>query len=96
MKVSLQGSGHNVELEFGQVLDRFLEAKGKVDAGAAANQEDEENQAIDALHALTSVRALLLSGLQSGAQQYDTSKTILWGFRLGKGLKQAKSLHRRY
>lgn len=51
----------------GQVLDRFLEAKGKVDAGAAANQEDEENQTIDALHALTSVRALLLSGLQSGA-----------------------------
>ncbi len=49
------------------MLDRFLEAKGKVDAGASANAEDQENQTIDALHALTSVRALLISGLQSGA-----------------------------
>ena len=50
-----------------QVLDRFLEAKAKVDAGKAANQEDEENACVDAFHALTSVRALLVSGLQSGA-----------------------------
>jgi len=49
-----------------QVLDRFLEAKGKVDSGSAANQEDRENQCIDAFHALTSVRALLASGLQGG------------------------------
>ena len=49
-----------------QVLDRFLEAKGKVDSGDAANQEDRENQCIDAFHALTSVRALLASGLQGG------------------------------
>lgn len=49
-----------------QVLDRLLEAKEKVDRGAAANQEDQENNCIDAFHALTSVRALLASGLQSG------------------------------
>ena len=55
-----------------QVLDRFLAAKGKVDSGAAANAEESENQAIDALHALTSVRALLISGLQSGAPRHET------------------------
>ena len=49
-----------------QVLDRFLESKGKVDSGNAANQEDQENQCIDVFHALTSVRALLASGLQGG------------------------------
>lgn len=49
------------------MLDRFLQAKGKADAGKAANQEDEENACVDAFHALTSVRALLASGLQSGA-----------------------------
>ena len=49
-----------------QVLDRFMETKEKVDSGTAANQEDQENHCIDAFHALTSVRALLASGLQSG------------------------------
>jgi hypothetical protein len=48
-------------------LDRFLETKAKVDAGTFANQEDEENTCVDAFHALSSVRALLASGLQSGA-----------------------------
>lgn len=52
-----------------QVLDRFLEVKEKVDSGNAANQEDLENHCIDAFHALTSVRALLASGLQSGMLQ---------------------------
>ncbi|CAL8462111.1 g1642 [Coccomyxa elongata] len=69
LRPSLDDSGN-------QVLDRFLEAKGKVDAGAAANQEEEENQTIDALHALTSVRALLLSGLQSGVRN-DASEDSL-------------------
>ena len=54
-----------------QVLDRFLEAKDKVDSGTAANQEDQENHCIDAFHALTSVRALLASGLQSGVPSFD-------------------------
>ena len=75
-KVVSRGHMQRVNRGLGQVLDRFLEAKGKVDAGAAANQDDKENQAIDALHALTSVRALLLSGLQSGAQQFDTHSCV--------------------
>jgi hypothetical protein len=49
-----------------QVLDRFLQAKAKVDGGAEASQEEQENQCIDALHALTSLRALMAYGLQSG------------------------------
>ncbi len=49
-----------------QVLDRFLEAKEKVDSGNAANQEDLENHCINAFHALTSVRADLVAGLHSG------------------------------
>lgn len=61
-----------------QVLDRFLAAKAKVDTGAGANAEEQENIAIDALHALTSVRALLVSGLQSG-ELNRLSIRIFWG-----------------
>ena len=49
-----------------QVLDRFLEAKDKVDSGAAGNQEEQENACINAFHALTSVRAMLADGLRGG------------------------------
>ena len=49
-----------------QALDRFLEAKAKVDGGAGASAAEQENACIDALHALTSVRAMLVSGLQGG------------------------------
>ena len=48
------------------MLDRFLEAKGKVDGGAAGNQEEQENDCINAFHALTSVRAMLADGLRGG------------------------------
>lgn len=68
-----------------QVLDRFLGAKGKVDSGAAANAEESENQAIDALHALTSVRALLISGLQSGAPRPVTLMFLLRPLEFWKG-----------
>ncbi len=50
-----------------QALDRFLEAKAKVDGGARGSTQEQENACMDALHALTSVRAMLVSGLQSGA-----------------------------
>ena len=49
------------------MLDRFLEAKEKVDGGAAANQDEQENDCINAFHALTSVRAMLADGLRGGA-----------------------------
>lgn len=49
------------------MLDRFLEAKEKVDGGAAVNQEEQENDCINAFHALTSVRAMLADGLRGGA-----------------------------
>ncbi|KAL4419085.1 hypothetical protein ABPG77_010024, partial [Micractinium sp. CCAP 211/92] len=46
-----------------QLLDHFAAAKAKLDtAGEAADQ----NAVIDVLHAVTSVRALLVSGLSSG------------------------------
>ena len=48
------------------MMDRFLEAKEKVDGGAAVNQEEQENDCINAFHALTSVRAMLADGLCGG------------------------------
>lgn len=62
-----------------QVLDRFLAAKAKVDSGSGVEQEEAENQCIDALHALTSVRALLTSGLQSGASKESLRALSLAG-----------------
>ena len=48
-----------------QELDRFLDAKRKADTGAREPREA-ANALIDAFHALTSLRALLVSNLSSG------------------------------
>ncbi|KAK9806719.1 hypothetical protein WJX72_000486 [[Myrmecia] bisecta] len=48
-----------------QVLDQFVSAKAVVDSGSKQGAEA-QNALMDALHSLTSVRALLASGLGSG------------------------------
>ena len=44
-----------------------MEAKEKVDGGTAGAQEVQENDCINAFHALTTVRAMLADGLRGGA-----------------------------
>ncbi|GAB4819879.1 hypothetical protein N2152v2_006925 [Parachlorella kessleri] len=57
----------------GQLVDRFLGAKGTLDAsGQGANQ----NQLMDALHGVTSVRALLASSLSSGLRNDAPDKAM--------------------
>jgi len=52
-----------------QALERYLAARRALESGAAAGPADGAARALDALHALTSLRACLASGLASGARR---------------------------
>lgn len=62
-----QSSPRTVSPEHAQALERYLAARAAVDGGAASGPAEAANRVLDALHALTSLRAALASGLASGA-----------------------------
>jgi hypothetical protein len=49
-----------------QDMDRFLAAKAKVDGAEGRSDDAAKNDVVEALHALTTLRASLTSGLASG------------------------------
>ena len=57
-----------------------MEAKEEVDGWAAGNQEEQENDCINAFHALTSVRAMLADGLRGGAPPDNARMTSVGDF----------------
>lgn len=63
-----------------QLLDRFLVSKAKLDdAGSGASQND----IVDALHGVTSVRALLAASLSSGLRNDAPDKALTMRQRYG-------------